>query len=1078
MKATHLVLVLVVGTILLSSSTATAQVSSGKVLGVVTDNSGGVLPGASIVLRNLGTGVTRETVSNDRGQYEVPGVQPGRYQIDAEVSGFRRVSHGPIVIQVNQETRLDIVLQLGEVAETITVQGTGTVVQTTTATIGKVVEEKQIVALPLTDRNFASLGLLTPGVTTRGQSTTDAQYVVHGQRQDANNFQLDGVANVTLGGNSVQARPNVDAVQEFKIQTSNFSAEFGRNAGSVVQVVTKSGTNELRGSTWEFVRNDKFQSPNFFTQGNPPPLRQNQFGGTVGGPVTVPGMYSGRNRSFFFGSYEGYRLTRGVTRQTVVATAQERAGNLSFLSKAIVDPLTGQPFLGNIIPAERISPAARKLLELMPLPNITGAGARQNNFVSSPTRNDNYDQYMARFDHSISTKWNLFYRHFLQDSDNFNPFQGAGPANYLGFPVQGNTRIQHGTFGVSTVLGSAMLNEFRAGFASNKNISLNLPLVNPLDYGVNYVRPQDTAGGLGLPDFTITGMSGIGNQIQGPTKNPSREWQLSDVFSMAIGRHYLKAGGEMRQGNDDFDLGFFFTGRFVFNGTYTGDSFADFLLGRAVEFNYAKGRTRLIMENANYGAFLQDDFKVRDNLTLNLGIRYDYYSPITDRLGQTSTFIVSQPYTPNVPQSGVAEVIDSGTHGLPTHATYFPDRNNFQPRAGFAWDVTGKGKLSLRGGGGIFHNQLRNNLALQHILSYPYQEQPVIRDTTLENPIKPQAGSPIIGQLYATDPNIVTPYAIAYSLGVQWQFMPNTLLEVAYVGNRGRDLLQFEEMNQPIFVAGQTTAANKDLFRPYTGFSSVLRSTNWGKSTYNGIETSVQRRFSSGLGFQVAYTRSHSMDYSSGFHSGATSTLYLLKPQDTNNLAPEWADADFDARHRLVASEIWELPFGQNRRWLRDGVLSQVAGGWSLSGIYTFQSGFPYNVFDGNDPCLRAGGYTATCRPNLMGDPNLPSSDRGATRWFNTAAFQKTAPGEFGTTPRNAIRGPSLRNVDLSISKRVSIDAVRRGMNVELRFDAFNAFNTVNFGVPTLNFASSAFGRIGSTATDAREFQFGVKVNF
>ena len=1078
MKSATVFTILAVAAIVLPSSTATAQVSSGKVLGIVTDNSGGVLPGASIVLRNLGTGVTRETVSNDRGQYEVPGVQPGRYQIDAEVSGFRRVSHGPIVVQVGQEARLDIVLQLGEVAETITVQGTGTVVQTTTATIGKVVEEKQIVALPLTDRNFASLGLLTPGVTTRGQSTTDASYVVHGQRQDANNFQLDGVANVTLGGNTVQARPNVDAVQEFKIQTSNFSAEFGRNAGSVVQVVTKSGTNELRGSTWEFVRNDKFQSPNFFTQGKLPPLRQNQYGGTVGGPVSVPGLYSGRNKSFFFGSFEGYRLTRGVTRQTVVATAQERAGNLSFLSKAIVDPLTGQPFAGNIIPSERISPAAQKLLELMPLPNIAGTAARQNNFVSSPTRNDNYDQYMARFDHSISTKWNLFYRHFLQNSDNFNPFQGAGPASYLGFSTQGNTRIQHGTFGVSTVLGSAMLNEFRLGFASNSNVSLNLPLLNPVDFGVNYVRPQDTAGGLGLPDFTITGMSGIGGQIQGPTKNPSREWQLSDVYSVALGRHYLKAGGEMRQGNDDFDLGFFFAGRFVFNGTYTGDSFADFLLGRAVEFNYAKGRTRLIMQNANYGAFLQDDFKVRDNLTLNLGIRYDYYSPITDKLGQTSTFVVDQPYTANVPQSGVAEVIDSGTHGLPTHATYFPDRNNFQPRAGFAWDVTGKGKVSIRGGGGIFHNQLRNNLALQHILSYPYQEQPVIRDTTLENPIKPQAGSPIIGQLYATDPNIVTPYAIAYSLGVQWQFMPNTLLEVAYVGNRGKDLLQFEEMNQPIFVAGQTTAANKDLFRPYRGFSSVLRSTNWGKSTYNGIETSVQRRFSGGLGFQVAYTQSHAMDYSSGFHSGATSTLYLLKPQDTNNLAPEWADADFDARHRLVASEIWELPFGPTRRWLRDGVLSQVAGGWSLSGIYTFQSGFPYNVFDGNDPCLRAGGYTATCRPNLVGDPALPSSERSATRWFNTAAFQKTAPGEFGTTPRNAIRGPSLRNVDLSISKRLTIDAVRKGMNVELRIDAFNAFNSVNFGVPQLNIASSAFGRIGSTATDAREFQFGVKLNF
>src|SRR6185295_28608 len=464
-------------------------------------------------------------------------------------------------------------------------------VQTTTATLGKVIEEKQILELPLSGRNFTALGLLTPGVTTRGQSTSDAAYVVHGQRQDSNNFQLDGVANVSLGGNAVQARPNVDAVQEFKIQTSNFSAEFGRNAGSVVQVVTKSGTNEYRGSTWEFVRNDRFQSPNFFTQGEPPPLSQNQYGGTVGGPLSIPGVYSGKNRTFFFGSFEGYRLTRGVTRQTVVATAQERAGNLSFLTRPIVDPQTGLAFPGNIIPADRISPAARKLLDLMPLPNIAGAAARANNFVSSPTRNDSYDQYMARFDHSISAKWNLFYRHFLQNNDNYNPFQGAGPASYLGFPTQGNSRIQHGTFGVSTVLGSAALNEFRVGFASNNNVSLNLPLFNPVDFGVNYVRPQDTAGGLGLPDFTITGMSGIGGQIQGPTKNPSREWQMSDVYSVALGRHYLKAGGEMRQGNDDFDLGFFFAGRFVFNGTYTGDSFADFLLGRAVEFNYAKGRT-------------------------------------------------------------------------------------------------------------------------------------------------------------------------------------------------------------------------------------------------------------------------------------------------------------------------------------------------------------------------------------------------------------------------------------------------------------------------------------------------------
>jgi hypothetical protein len=449
------------------STPASAQVSSGKIVGLVQDNSGGVLPGVAIVARNLGTAVTRDAITNDRGRYEIAGLQPGRYQVEAALTGFRRTSQGPLSVAVNEETRLDFVLELGELAENITVQGESSVVQTTTAAIGKLIEEKQIVALPLIDRNFASLGLLTPGVTTRGQSTTDAQYVVHGQRQDANNFQLDGVANVTLGNNSVQARPNVDAVQEFKIQTSNFSAEFGRNAGSVVQVVTKSGTNELHGNGWEFVRNDRFQARNFFSQGDPPPLRQNQFGGTLGGPLVIPGMYAGRNRTFFFGSYEGFRSTRGLTRQTVVATAQERSGDLSFLSRPLIDPLTGQPFPGNVIPADRISPAARALLDLMPLPNIAGVRPRQNNYVSSPANKSDYNQFMARLDHSVSSNWNLFYRHFLQQQNTFNPFQGAGPANYQGFPVEGETRVQHGTVGVSTVI--------RAISASTTSATRTLP---------------------------------------------------------------------------------------------------------------------------------------------------------------------------------------------------------------------------------------------------------------------------------------------------------------------------------------------------------------------------------------------------------------------------------------------------------------------------------------------------------------------------------------------------------------------------------------------------------------------------
>jgi hypothetical protein len=367
---------------------------------------------------------------------------------------------------------------------------------------------------------------------------------------------------------------------------------------------------------------------------------------------------------------------------------------------------------------------------------------------------------------------------------------------------------------------------------------------------------------------------------------------------------------------------------------------------------------------------------------------------------------------------------------------------------------------------------------LQQLLSYPFYEQPVVRDTTLENPIRPVAGPPVIGQLYTTDPDIVQPYSVVYSVGFQWQFMSNTALEMAYVGNRGYDLLQFREMNQPIFVSGQTTSATKDLFRPYPGFSSVLRSTNWGKSEYNGLETTVQRRFSNGLAFQMAYTLSRSQDYSSHFHSGATSRVYVLAPQDDNNIPAEWADSDHDARHRLVVSEVYELPFGPGKRWLSEGVLGNIVGNWTLASIWTWQSGFPYNVFDGSDRCLTAGSYTPTCRPNLVGDPTLSSSERSPSQWFNTAAFQRADIGQFGDTPRNSIRGPGLVNTDLSIIKRVRLDGVRQGLNFEFRAEVFNLFDRVNFAAPVNDMSSGSFGRIGSTSTPAREWQLGFKVNF
>jgi hypothetical protein len=1014
----------------------------------------------------------------------VRGLQPGEYEVRAELAGFRTVAQSGVVVQTNQETRVNFTLTLGQIAETVTIQAETIEVQTTTSTVGKVVEETTIVALPLSGRNFVDLGLLIPGVTTRTQSTqaTD-RYYVHGQRDDANNFLLDGVSAVDLQANASDVRPNPDAVQEFKIQTSNFSAEFGRNAGSVIQVVTKSGTNEFHGNGWIFNRNDAFQAKNFFATAEPPPLSQNQFGGTFGGPIV-------KDKTFVFGSYEGFRLTRGLTEQTVVATAGERAGNLSFLSRQLVDPLTGQPFPGNIIPADRITPQARALLDLMPLPNISGTGARTNNFVASPENTQNYDQFLIRADHHFNDNWNAFFRYFRQKNYTFNPYQGAGVARYEGFPNEVEVPVSHLTFGLNSVLSNESFNELRTGVYTRESLSTNLPYLNPLDYGVGYDRPQDVIGGLGLPEFNITGMSGIGNQIQGPSTADNYEFQITDVFTRDLGDHYLKAGVEFRTASEDTNTGFFYVGRFVFDGRYSGDSFADFLLGMAREFNFAGGRTRLLQKNHNLGLFLQDDFRVSDRLTLNLGLRWDYYSPIKDDLGETSTWVIRQEANPSVPQSGVAEILIAGDqgYGLPEKGTYFPDWNNFQPRVGFSWDTRGDGRLALRGGVGVFHNQLRNNATLQQLLSYPFYYQPVIRDTTLADPLEgldPEdyATAPLnpgpgytgerIGQLYVTDPDIVTPYTFTWTIGVQYELQQNMVLETAYIGNEGKKLLQFQEMNQPIFIAGQTTQSNKDSFRRYPGFTSVLRTTNWGESDYHGWETSLLRRFNRGLSFGVAYTLSRSNDLSSHFHTGATHRTWVMTPQNADDPEAEYAASFFDARHRLVVSEVWELPVGPDKTWLTEGVLSHVLGGWRVNSIWTWQTGRPFSPYDSADPCLTAGNYTPVCRPNLVGDAN--DGPETAAQWFNTAAFQRTGPGQFGSAPRNVVRGPGLFNVDLGFSK-----LIRAGgdTTIEIRAECFNLFNTVNLGIPVVDIASSTFGRIGATATPAREWQFGLKVGF
>jgi hypothetical protein len=1080
--------ILVATTVYLSVvlSTALAQTSAGKVLGNVSDSSGAAIAGATLTIRNVGTGAQRVATVSPQGHYQLDSVQVGAYELTIEQPGFKKYIVPSVIVTVNEETRVDAVLQVGDVSSSVTVSDTvSNTVQTTSATLGKVVEERQIVALPLNGRNFADLGLLQTGVTTFTPGTTNNNaYVVNGQRDDTNYFQLDGVSDVNMEGSTLLAKPNIDSVTEFKIQTSNYSAEFGRSAGSIVNVVTKSGTNDYHGTLWEFLRNNDLQARNFFLTPAQmkPPLKQNQFGVALGGPLTIPKIYNAKNKTFFFFSYEGFREIRGLTQGATVATAQERMGTFGFLKQQIVSP-SGAPFAHNQIPISMFSPAAVNLLSLVPLPNVAGAAPRSVNYVSAPSTTINYDQFPFRVDQYLGPRAQLFYSGLLEHDYTYNPFQSAGDAHYPGFPNVSHVTNSHGAFGVTSVISSTAVNEFRAGFARTVSQSLNLPYLNPLDYGINFIRPQDAIGGLGLPDITITAMSGggIGNQIQGPNISAITEYTLSDIFSKEFGRNHLKAGAEYRWGLEVPNNGFFVNGNFTFNGTISGDAFADYMLGQASQFTYGAGRTLMYMANKNIGAFIQDDIKITKNLTFNVGLRWDYYSPQIDKDGQASTFLVQN--SGQTPGSGTGFVAIAGTNGLPKNGTYFPDYKDFQPRLGLAWDVFGNGKLAVRAGAGMFYQQLKNNLTLQQILSYPFHTQPIIQNTSLDNPIKPVSGTPIIGQLYVTDPHIKTPYTEAYNFSVQYQLMPNTVLEAAYVGNQSHNLLQFFELNQPYFIPGNnpngtpiSTEANKDSRRPFQGFSSILDSNSYGRSNYNSMQVSVNRQFSRNLSFLVGWTYSHSLDLSSIFHKGATNRTYLPTAQDSYDLRAEYGPSSFDVRHRLVVNQVYDLPFGSNQKWaLNNRLLNGMISSWTLTTIWTVQGGYPFTVYEGNDPCQTSGGYTPSCRPNIVGDPN--QGPKTPQSWFNKTAFAITAPGQFGNAGRNIVLGPGLFDTDFSLIRHRLIPLPER-FDVEFRAEIFNVFNHTNLGTPVTDLSSGNFGAISSTAVNPRELQLGLKFRF
>ena len=1068
------------------------QSDTGKVVVTITDVHGALVPGAAVTARNLTGLMSRVAISSHSGEYEIPTLAVGRYEISVVAAGFKTVRQ-TISVHVNEESRVALLLEPGEPSATVTVSSEAGQVQLTTSTLGKVVGGELIVNLPLNGRNFYDLGLLQTGVVPLqpGRSLTQDSYNVNGARDTNNNYLLDGVTNQQLEYNNLQVKPAIDSLSEFKIQTNLYSAEFGRNAGAIVNAVTKSGGDEFHGDAWEFLRNDALDARNFFSQ-RTPALKRNQFGGTLGGPFAVAPVFRDRYPTFFFVSYEGLRQDHGITSSTVVPTAQERAGNLSNVQTPIIDPDTGQPFMGNIIPTSRISPAARSLLNLYPLPNVP-AVPRTLNFTASPTQSTRQNQLIVRIDQSLSSKTTIFGRYVYDNLIDNAPFQfGNVPAQIPGYSQDQKNKNQNLALGFTRIVSSTDINDFRFGFSRTNNPTDFLPLTKPNDVGINFGVPDN----VGLTDVRIAGFSGIGNSIFGPSHYLFNTYQFQDTYTRVQGRNTFKAGGEYRKHQENMRLQFAENGQFLFNGIFTGDALADFLLGRAFYFTFGDFKRDLLRQRwSATNLFFQDDLRLTQRLTLNLGIRYEYVTPINDASGQTATVLIRKPFTPGVPQSGVAETVLAGTNGLCNKCTYLPDKNNVAPRIGFAYDLLGNGRLAIRGGYGVFFNQLESNVALQNVLQPPFASFPLVLDSGgvgYANLNSPTCGGvcvpPGAGLVLVTDPHLGTPYMQHFNLNAQYQFFSDFVYELGYVGTSGTALLQFRDLNQPIFIPGVdsmgnpiSTPANKELRRPYAGYSTIAQSVTNGRSNYHALQTSLTKRFSRGYTFLIGYTFSKSIDLASQYHSGAGNPIDPAIAQDANNFNADRGLSSFDMRHRFTVSGVFELPLGFGKKYLNHaGLVDKFVGGWSLSPIVTFASGVPLTVRDFTDPCGVSGPFITSCRPNLLRSPLLPSSKRSVNEWFDTGAFARQPFGAFGTAGRNIIFADGTQNLDLAVIKRTHFGKELKGMTTEFRAEFFNLPNHPQFGPPDLNFSSPTFGQIFSTARGSTErvIQFGFKLHF
>ncbi len=1075
--------------VLLAPAHLCAQ-ATGAISGVITDGQAAALPGVTVEAVNVGTGASRSALSGSDGLYTIPLLPPGPYRVQASLTGFRTLVRERIVVQVNQTARVNLTLDLGSLQETVTVKGEAPLIETSHATLGVVIDQRQVVELPLNGRNFAQLGTLMPGVVAPplslgglegdatpggagGFSNTTGSYNVNGMRNQSNNFLLDGSSNNDTFNTGFVMRPPPDAIEEFKILTHSYTAEYGRNMGAVISVVTKSGTNALHSGAWEFNRNDALQARNYFAPPNEPKpaLKQHQFGGILGGPLR-------KNRLLAFGYYEGYRNTQGALNTSVVLSEAQRRGDFSG-GPAVRDPLTGLPFPGNVLPANRLDPIAQAMLSaFVPLPN----GAN-NRYTIAQNINDDRDQFGIRLDYRPTQEHSILGRYLRSQRARIDPFGTSNLVASIFPPVarRDTQTLQDFMISDSWVLSPTRVNVFRVSLNKIDTQPNVLSGLAPSEFGWNIATNPNPAS-VGLPWTSVTGFFTMGDGTFAFVTRNNRVLQFADDFSWVKGRHTWKLGVDIRREEMIFENVNRPNGDFTFNGTFTSNAAVDFLLGLPVTFTQGVGNFARGGVGWSYALYAQDELHLSPRLTINYGLRYGLAIPFVEAEDRLRAFNLGQ-RSQRFPAAPVGLVFP-GDPGVP-RGTYEADKNNVAPRLGIVWDPTGKGRTVVRVGWGIFYDDVLAGMAdfLQQAGSTPPFAALVQTNFSPTNPASD--GDPLRGETLsaASFPTGFTiqgwsrqspfkaPWAHHWNLTVQHQLGEDVGVELGYVGSRAHNLPLYLEGNPGVVVPGQTTRGE----RVFPAFGGIRPTFSVGKSWYDSLQASARLRPIRGVSALAAYTWSHAIDFhNSGLNIGVFTMPRLAV--DLANLssidavlATVRGDAQFDIRHRFVLSFNLELPRFAAQR----AVVKHFAGGWQVNGIVQVQSGSPVWVTEPVDVALR---FTANA-PNWLCDPNK-DAPHTVNKWFNTECFQRlTLPqdaGKIGDSGRNTVNGPGFAQTDLSLFKNIRINGDH---TVQLRVEAFNLFNQVRFGLPGASIGSPLFGVI-TTAGDGRIIQLGAKYSF